>query len=111
MKQNVEQYLYSVGWSDDDDAFIAHVAEFPLLAAHGETQEKALIEIKEVVKFVMADLKRGKEFVPEPLGRRSYSGRLVLRMPKNLHRRLAAEAEQQGMSLNQLLNRKLEVNA
>ena len=45
MKQNIEQYLYSVGWSDEDDAFIARVAEFPSIAGHGETQERALQEV------------------------------------------------------------------
>lgn len=103
-----EHYLYSVGWSEEDDAFIARVAEFPSLAAHGDTQEKALTEIKGVVKFVLSDLKKNEEPIPEPLGKRSFSGRLVLRMPEYLHRKLAFEASQQGVSLNQLLNLKLE---
>jgi len=111
MKQSNEEYLYSVGWSDEDNAFIARIAEFPSLAAHGETQEKALSEVKSVLKFVLADLKTNKEAIPEPFGRKSYSGRLVLRMPKDLHRQLAVEADQQGVSLNYLLNRKLEATA
>lgn len=107
---NFEQYLYSVGWSEEDAAFIARVAEFPSLAAHGDTQDDALREIKEVVSFVLSDLKESKEPIPEPLGKRSFSGRLVLRMPEYLHRKLALEASQQGVSLNQLLNLKLEAS-
>lgn len=107
---NFEQYLYSIGWFEEDEAFIARVAEFPSLAAHGDTQEGALREIKEVVKFVLSDLKENKEPIPEPLGKRSFSGRLVLRMPEYLHRKLALEASQQGVSLNQLLNLKLEAS-
>ncbi len=110
MRKQVEQYLYSVGWSDEDNAFIARVAEFPSLAAHGDTQEVALGEIKNVVKFVISDLKKSKEAIPEPFGRRSYSGRLVLRMPEYLHRQLAVEATYQGVSLNQLLNLKLQAS-
>ncbi len=106
----LEKYLYSVGWSQEDEAFIARVVEFPSLAAHGETQEGALKEIKKVVKLVLSDLKKNKELVPEPLGKRSFSGRLVLRMPEYLHRKLALEASQQGVSLNQLLNLKLDAN-
>jgi predicted RNase H-like HicB family nuclease len=104
----VEQYLYSVGWSETDEAFVARVAEFPSLAAHGETQEEALREIKEVVGFVLNDLTESKEPIPEPFGKRSFSGKLVLRMPEYMHRQLALEALQQGISLNQLLNLKLE---
>jgi predicted HicB family RNase H-like nuclease len=107
---NFEQYLYSVGWSEEDDAFIARVAEFPSLAAHGDTQEEALGEIKEVVRSVLSDLTENNEPAPEPLGKRSFSGRLVLRMPEYLHRKLALEASQQGVSLNQLLNHKLETS-
>ncbi|MBA3692886.1 MAG: toxin-antitoxin system HicB family antitoxin [Acidobacteria bacterium] len=107
----VEQYLYSVGWSEEDEAFVARAAEFPSLAAHGDTLENALREIKTVVKFVLQDLEETGEFVPEPFGKRSFSGRLVLRMPEYLHRKLALESMQQGVSLNQLLNLKLEAKS
>ncbi|MCD9189173.1 MAG: type II toxin-antitoxin system HicB family antitoxin [Pyrinomonadaceae bacterium] len=103
-----EHYLYSVGWSEKDEAFVARVAEFPSLAAHGDTQEEALREIKDVVGFVLNDLKESDEPIPEPFGKRSFSGRLVLRMPEYMHRQLALEAMRQGVSLNQLLNLKLE---
>jgi predicted RNase H-like HicB family nuclease len=107
----VEQYLYSVGWSQEDEAFVARAAEFPSLAAHGDTLENALREIKTVVEFVLQDLEETGEFVPEPFGKRSFSGRLVLRMPEYLHRKLALESMQQGVSLNQLLNLKLEAKS
>ena len=34
-----EHYLYSVGWSEADEAFVARVAEFPSLAAHGDMDQ------------------------------------------------------------------------
>ncbi len=105
-----KQYLYSIGWSEKDEAFVARVAEFPSLAAHGETQEEAMKEIEEVVGFVILDLKDNNEPIPEPFGKRSFSGRLVLRMPEYMHRQLALEALEQGVSLNQLLNLKLEAS-
>ena len=105
-----EHYLYSVGWSEADEVYIARVAEFPSLAAHGETQETAMREIKSVVEFVLKDLKESNEPIPESFGKRSFSGRLVLRMPEYMHRELSLEAMQQGISLNQLLNLKLEAS-
>ena len=77
-----EHYLYSVNWSEADAAFVARVAEFPSLAAHGDTQKEALREIKTVIGFVLNDLKESDETLPEPFGKRSFSGRLVLRMPE-----------------------------
>ncbi|HBE81827.1 MAG TPA: toxin-antitoxin system HicB family antitoxin [Pyrinomonadaceae bacterium] len=102
-----EEYSYTVAWSEEDDAFIGWVAEFPSLAAHGGTQEKALREIRSVVGFVIEDLIAENEPIPEPLGRRSYSGKLNVRMSKELHRRLALESSVQGVSLNTLINTKL----
>lgn len=102
-----EDYLYSVVWSDDDEAFIGRVLEFPSLAAHGNTPEKALREIRAVVGYALSDLEDSGEAIPEPLRKRSFSGRLNLRMPKQLHRQLVVEAEQEGVSLNQWINAKL----
>ncbi len=106
-KNRAENYSYTVAWSDDDDAFIARVTEFPSLAAHGKSQEKALREIRGVVEYVLEDLAESREPIPEPLGRRNYSGKLNLRMSKELHRRLALESTIQGVSLNALINSKL----
>ncbi|HEX8068777.1 MAG TPA: toxin-antitoxin system HicB family antitoxin [Pyrinomonadaceae bacterium] len=102
-----EDYLYSVVWSEEDHAFVGRVLEFPSLAAHGDTQEAALREIREVVGYALEDLEESGEPVPVPLSKRNFSGTLNLRMPKHLHRQLAIEAEQQGVSLNQWINTKL----
>ena len=107
LKFEAEDYLYSVIWSPDDKAFIARVIEFPSLAAHGNTQEKALREIRSVVKYALEDLAENRELAPEPLSKRSYSGTLNLRMTKHLHRQLAIEAAQEGVSLNHWINTKL----
>ncbi len=106
-KSEAENYLYSVVWSADDKAFIGRVLEFPSLAAHGNTQEKALREIRSVVRYALEDLADSRELAPEPLSKRRFSGTLNLRMPKHLHRQLAIEAAQEGVSLNHWINTKL----
>jgi len=67
-----------------------------------------LRSLQQVVKTVLKDMIRSKEPIPQPLGKRSFSGRLNVRMPSYLHRHLAIEAAQQSVSLNQLINLKLE---
>jgi predicted HicB family RNase H-like nuclease len=50
--------------------------------------------------------------LPEPdvrSSREEYSGKFVVRVPKSLHAALAAEAEAEGVSLNQLVVAKLAV--
>ena len=102
-----ENYSYTVTWSNENNAFISRVIEFPSLAAHGDTQEKALREIRDVIDDVIEDLAAEGESIPEPLGQRRYSGKLNVRMSSDLHRRLALESEYQGVSLNALINLKL----
>jgi predicted HicB family RNase H-like nuclease len=106
-QHDTRDYLYSVVWSEEDKAFIGRVLEFPSLAAHGSTQAKALSEIRSVVQNVFDDLVESGEEVPEPLNRWSYSGKLNVRLPKYLHRQLAIEAAEEGVSLNQLITTKL----
>lgn len=101
-------YLYSVGWSEEDTAYIGRVAEFSSLASHGGTPDAALKEIMTVVRFVLRDLKASGEDIPAPFSRRSYSGKLNVRIPPSLHRRLALGAAREGVSLNQWINSKLE---
>lgn len=40
----------SVFWSDDDEGYIATVAEMPGISAFGETREEALVEIGVAIK-------------------------------------------------------------
>ena len=106
-----EEYLYSVIWSEEDQAYIGRVAEFESLAAHGDTQQTALQEITQVVDLVLQDLQQSGEEIPVPFSKRQFSGKLNLRMPEYLHRHLAMEASQQGISLNQWINLKLSVGS
>ncbi|WP_407666970.1 type II toxin-antitoxin system HicB family antitoxin [Myxococcus guangdongensis] len=103
----LNEYQYVVEWEPADRVFVARVTEFPSLAAHGDSHEEALRELRGVVEEVVADLTESGEPVPEPLCLRQYSGKLNLRMPVDLHRRLAVEAERKGVSLNQFINMKL----
>ena len=109
-KKIKEQYEYKVAWSEEDKVFIGRVAEFPSLAAHGDSPEAALKEIQFVVAAVLEDLAEQREKTPEPLSIRKYSGKLNVRMPEYLHRELASEAAWQKVSLNQLILAKLAKN-
>lgn len=103
-----DHYTYTVRWNEEDGAFIGRVAEFPSLAAHGRTLEAALAEIKTVVSEVLKDLTASREHIPEPFGKRRFSGKFVVRVPESVHRELAIRAMEEGVSLNQLVNSKLE---
>jgi predicted HicB family RNase H-like nuclease len=71
------------------------------------TPEAALSGVRSLVKKVVTDLKRNKEGVPEPISTRPFSGKFMVRVPPEIHRLLAIQAAESGVSLNRLVSSKL----
>jgi predicted HicB family RNase H-like nuclease len=82
-------------------------AEFPSLSWVDATPEKALRGIRKVVAEVVADMRGNGESVPEPISQRRYSGKFMVRVPPEVHRKLALEAAEEDVSLNRLVSSKL----
>src|SRR4029453_7144953 len=90
-----------------DDAegheWTAQADELPGCHAHGDTVEQAVVAIGDAIdEWIQDALAKGRE-VPEPRTSGSYSGRLMLRMPRSLHAELSGAAEREGVSLNQFI--------
>ncbi|MCK6509402.1 type II toxin-antitoxin system HicB family antitoxin [Myxococcota bacterium] len=62
-------YWYIVEWEEEDQVFVARVAEFPSLSAHGNTQEQAMAELQGVVAFVLEDLEELRSRLKNPCSR------------------------------------------
>lgn len=104
---DASRYLYRVTWSEEDGEFVATCVEFPSLSWLAGTPEDALRGLRDLVTEVIADLDGADEEAPEPLSTKAYSGKFNLRLGEHLHRRLATEAAEQHLSLNQWVVRKL----
>lgn len=102
-----DKYTYQTAWSADDEEFVATVLEFPSLSWLAESRTQAEEGLREVVADVLKDMAASGEPIPVPFGERSFSGRFNVRIPSSLHRRLAMEAEREGVSLNALVAHKL----
>ena len=96
-------YSYRISFSKEDDEFVATVLEFPLLSYLDKTQTGALEGINEVVRKAMEIYAEDGQELPEPLALKKYSGKFALRMTPQQHQRVATEAAEQGVSINQLL--------
>ncbi len=104
---NVNHYTYRVTWSAEDNEHVGLCAEFPSLSWLAATPEKALAGIRRVVAEVVAEMTASGEAVPEALAEKKYSGRFMVRIPSLVHRTLATEAAEQGVSINRLVSAKL----
>jgi len=81
--------------------YFVKVQEFDGCMSDGKTIEEAFNNIREAMEgWIEAKLEAGFN-IPMPIDAENYSGKFVLRIPKSLHARLAAEAEMDGVSLNQ----------
>lgn len=104
---NADHYTYRVTWSPEDGEHVGLCAEFPSLSWLAVTPEAALKGIRKVVAEVIADMQASGEAVPPPLAEKHYSGEFRVRIPPEVHRSLAVQAAEQGVSLNRLASAKL----
>jgi len=100
-------YTYRVFFDQADGYFVATVAEWPSLSCAADSQVEALNGVVEVVKDALSLLTEDGGQPPCPLQERRYSGKMTLRVPPELHRRLAIEAAEQNVSINRLAATKL----
>lgn len=104
---NTEHYTYRVTWSAEDGEYVALCAELPSLSWLDKSPEASLAGVRELVKSVVQEMTAAGEPVPEPLAERRYSGEFRVRIPPELHRKLAMDAQEQKVSLNRLVSAKL----
>ena len=105
--KRVDQYTYRVTWSEEDQEYVGTCAEFTSLSWLDATPERALAGIRKVVAECVRDMRKSGEPVPEPLALKTFSGKFMVRVPPQLHRHLATEAAESGVSLNRLVAHKL----
>ena len=107
MAKHVDHFTYRLTWSEQDQEYVGLCTEFPSLSWLESTHEKALAGIRKLVGQTVADLRKNEEPVPEPLSTRAYSGKFIVRVPPEVHRALAINAAEAGVSLNRLVSSKL----
>jgi predicted RNase H-like HicB family nuclease len=105
---NIDPYAYNIGVRRDtfegEVLFEARVKELPDLTEYGETYAEAYdLAVDAIATAAAAFAEKGRAF-PEPLvPADDFSGRVTLRLPRSLHRALAAASDEEGVSLNQHL--------
>ena len=102
-----DRYSYRVTWSEADQEYVGLCAEFASVSWLASTHESALKGIRKLVASIVADMKKSGEAVPEPIATRHFSGKFMVRVPPEIHRKLALKAAENGVSLNRLASAKL----
>ncbi|PWF25481.1 type II toxin-antitoxin system HicB family antitoxin [Corticimicrobacter populi] len=104
---NANTYTYRITWSPDDGEHVGLCAEFPSLSWLDPDPGCALNGIMSLVMEVVAEMEQNGEVVPEAFSEKRYSGNIPARVTPMVHRKLAIEAAEKGISMNRLVAAKL----
>jgi predicted HicB family RNase H-like nuclease len=102
-----DHYTYRVTWSVEDEEYVGLCAEFPSLSWLAQSPESALKGIRKTVEAVIKDMKANNEEIPQPIVSKNYSGKFMVRVPPEVHRNLAIQAAEAGVSINRLVSSRL----
>ena len=90
-------YAARIEYSDEDFCFVGHIAGIrDIIGFHAESVKELRIAFEEAVDDYLATFEKVGRSPQKP-----YSGKLMLRVPPEVHARAAMMAEAHGMSLNQ----------
>ncbi len=87
--------------------YYGRVLELDGCHSTGETFNEAYENLLEAMEGWLEVKLQYNDPIPEPVVDDGYSGKFVVRLPKSLHKKLAIEAEKEGISLNQYAMYKL----
>lgn len=97
----MQHYERKVFYHKPDKCWIAAAPELPGCSAGGDTPEEALAELEVAMAGWLKAADKYGHRIPVPTADKDLSGRILLRLPKSLHKELLEEATEEGVSLNQ----------
>ncbi len=104
----MNHYTYRVAWSPHLGEYSGSCVEMPFLRREAPTAQEATAAIEAAVDEHVAAMQGcGGDTPPTPIADRSYSGTIVVRTSPELHRRLALEAAEERVSMNQWVVQRL----
>jgi predicted RNase H-like HicB family nuclease len=108
MSDPIEKYLqlpYHIRlvrdqWEDGTLGWFAEIEELPGCMTQGESPDETVARLRDAMHSWIEDALERGESIPLPRREEGYSGKFLLRVPRNLHAALARQAETDGVSLN-----------
>lgn len=95
-----DNYLKIVEWSEEDGCYVGTCPGLIHGGVHGSNESEVYKELCQVVEEAVVLYAADNKPLPPATANRNYSGRFVLRVDQELHKRLAIRAIRSGESLN-----------
>ncbi|MBR3746375.1 MAG: toxin-antitoxin system HicB family antitoxin [Selenomonadaceae bacterium] len=105
VEKNLEYYM-SLPYEEHvipspEGGFVATVPDLPGCITQADTRLEVVEMIEDAKRCWLSAALEDEDDIPEP-DMDLYNGRLNLRIPKSLHRKLAENAKREGVNLNQM---------
>ena len=110
IKEAAKRYVKVVEWSEEDGVFIGSAPPLVGQACHGKTEAEVLTQLQVIVEEWVEILLSDKKALPTALDKKTYSGRFVVRVKPELHKRLALQAAARAESLNEFIVSRLSAS-
>jgi antitoxin HicB len=88
---------------NEDGTYSGEILEFPGCFADGDTPDEVMRRLDEAARSWVESAMAQGQAIPQPEANQDYSGHLLLRLPKGLHRQAARMAAHDEVSLNQFI--------
>lgn len=96
-----DRYLKIVEWSDEDQCYVGTCPCLMLGGVHGDDEASVYKELCGAVEEWIEIYEQDGEALPEATAGKCYSGKFVVRVGQDLHKKLAIGALRRQESLNE----------
>jgi predicted HicB family RNase H-like nuclease len=95
-------------WSEKDGCYIGTAPGLILGGIHGKDEWKVFKELCQAVEEAIQIFEKEGHPLPAPTANKKYSGKILLRIPPDLHKALAIKALKEGQSVNKVIQHRIE---
>jgi predicted HicB family RNase H-like nuclease len=100
IRNAAKRYLKIVEWSSEDRCYVGSAPPLIGQSCHGANESQVLVQLQAIVEeWVETLIKEGKP-LPASTTNRKFSGKFVVRLSPEIHRKVALKAMARGESLN-----------
>jgi len=103
-----QSYIKVVEWSEEDGCYIGSAPPLVGPCCHGDTEAAVYRQLAVIVEDVIETYNERGFKLPEASAGKEYSGKILARVPPELHRALAIRALMERRSLNSYIEAALE---
>ena len=108
IREHAKRYLKVIEWDPDDGCYVGSAPPIIGQACHGATEAEVLRKLGPIVEEWVAIFISDGIPLPEATANRDFSGKFLVRLGPELHRKAAVHAMVRGQSLYQYVVETLE---